>query len=112
MRIVPLTREIFIKISGIPPAFTIKGFAVVDDSTEYAMVGLTVVSGEKFIVCDVVKKFSNRILIKAWAMFKFKYMADGGDYYALIDNELDTAKGFCSHFGFTQLKDDIYIYRG
>ena len=111
MKIVPLTRDIFHRVSGIYPLVTVKGLAVVDDNNAYGLVAITLINGEKFIICDIEGPCSKRIIIKVWALFKSKYMADKGDYYAILDDELSTAKGFCRHFGFIFLKDNIYIHR-
>jgi len=111
MRIVPLTREIFFSIAGIYPPLTVRGLAVVDDNNAYGMVGITTVNGEKFIICDIESGCSKKLIIKAWGIFKSMYMAEAGNYYAILDDELSSAKGFCHHFGFALLKDNIYISR-
>lgn len=112
MKIEPLDRDAYINFDGEAPAVTMKGLALKDGDKVLAILSLAVFSGENFIICGVKDGASKKFLIRGWLEFKKKFMQDNKNYYALIDRDIETSKGFLTHFGFVHLEKDIYVYRG
>lgn len=112
MNIEPLSREKYIRFDGSPPPVSMTGVCVTDGSEVLAVVGVSVIVGERFIVFGMKDECPKKMIIKGWAAFRDRYLCDKKEYYALIDEELPTAPGLMRHFGFKHFKEDIYIYRG
>lgn len=110
-RIVPLTRERYIKHCGEPPELTVKGCALEYGDDVLAIAGIIVAGGSKFIVFNMKEETPIRQLLIGWREFSSKYMPYG-TYYALADESLPTSKSMLAHFGFEPYQDNIFIYRG
>lgn len=112
MKIEPLSREKYIRFDGSPPPVSMKGFCATDNDDVLAMIALSVILGENFVVFGMKDGCPKKMIIEGWRLFKARYLCDKKEYYALVDEDLPTAPGLLRHFGFRHLKDDIYIYRG
>lgn len=112
MKIVPLSREIYINFEGTAPPVTIRGLALVDGDLVLAMLAIGKFSGENFIICGIKENVSLKQLIIGWRKFRDQFMKSNETYYALMDDQIKTAPSFLKHFGFVHLKQDIYIFRG
>jgi hypothetical protein len=107
----PLTPSIYLKFNNEPPPATIKGVASVRDGEVYAVCGVSLISGEYFIIFGVKTGFDKRDIIKGWRSLK-KTLDTRKTYYAIIDRDLETAPSLLKHFNFTHVVDDLYVYGG
>ncbi len=111
MKIELLTRERYIEFEGEPPPMTMKGLALIDGDDVLAILAVSIIEGVNFVVCGVKDGASKRKLIEGWKEFA-RFLNDDRQYFALIDEELDTAPSFLRHFNFEHVDGDLYMYRG
>jgi hypothetical protein len=108
----PLTKSLYLDFSDgeLPPA-TIKGVASVIDGEVLAVGGVSFIGGEYFIIFGAKPNANRRDIIKGWSALK-NMLDENKTYYAIVDQDLETAPGLLRHFNFSYLLDDIYVYGG
>jgi len=111
MRVEFLTAAHCLDFSGEMPQYSMRGVSITESDEVLAICCTLAIQGRNFIICNVADGVSKRLIVKGWGIFS-QMLREDVTYYALLDKDIPSAPGFLKHFGFEQLKDDIYVYRG
>jgi len=94
-----------------PPAYTMKGYVIVEDESILAICGVFWCEGKKYIFSEMKEQMVRyrRAIIKAAR----KVMADveGETVYAVATEGIESAPRFIEHYGFECIDPATKLYR-